>query len=174
MTKGLNFLPTCNKVDIARLKLQLEQFCRMLHLKWGFRNNKRDITLNPFKTKSTFNPRNKDATVEIYLRSLEEKCLKIKIMKGKFNNLTKGERSALCSLKNDKTVAIKGAGKRSAFVVWEKEDYIRETEVFVSFRIILWPWPLNSNKWVSTKVWSYYTKKCYLKSYLNLIGKNAA
>ena len=65
--------------------------------------------------------------------------MKIKIMKGKFNNLTKGERSALYSLKNDKTVAIKGAGKRSAFVVWEKEDYIRETEVFVSFRIILWP-----------------------------------
>ena len=60
-------------------------------------------------------------------------------MKGKFNNLTKGERSALYSLKNDKTVAIKGAGKGSAFVVWEKEDYIKETEVFVSFRIILWP-----------------------------------
>ena len=97
------------------------------------------ICINQFKTKSTFNPRNKDETTEIYLRTLEEKCLKIKIMKGKFNNLTKGERSALYSLKNDKTIAIKGAGKGSAFVVWEKEDYIKETEVFVSFRLVLWP-----------------------------------
>ena len=136
----------------------------MLHLKWRFRNDKRDISINPLKTKSTFNARNKDATIEIYLRSLEEKSLKIEILKGKFNNLTKGERSTLYSLKNDKTVAIKGAGKGSAFVVWEKEDYIKETEVFVSFRIILWPWSHNSYKWVSTKVWSYYVKKCYLKS----------
>ena len=27
----------------------------------AFRNDKRDISINPFKTKFTFNPRNKDA-----------------------------------------------------------------------------------------------------------------
>ena len=35
--KGLNFLPTCNKVDVTRLKLELEQFGRMLRLKWYFK-----------------------------------------------------------------------------------------------------------------------------------------
>ena len=72
-SKGLNFIPTCNKIDVARLKLELEQFGRMLRLKWHFRDDKRDIPINPFKTKSTFNPRNKDATIEMYLSRLEEK-----------------------------------------------------------------------------------------------------
>ena len=33
LTKGFNFIPTCNKVDVARLKLELEPFGRMLCLK---------------------------------------------------------------------------------------------------------------------------------------------
>ena len=73
LSKVLNLIPTCNKVDVARLKLELEQFGRMLRLKWYFRNDKRDVPINPFKAKSTFNPRNKDAAIEIYLSSLEEK-----------------------------------------------------------------------------------------------------
>ena len=77
LSKGLNFIPTCNKVDVARLKLKLEQFGRMLRLKWHFRDDIRDIPINPFETKSTFNPRNKDAVIEIYLSSLEENLLKI-------------------------------------------------------------------------------------------------
>ena len=36
LSKGLNFIPTCNKVDVARLKLELEQFGRMFLLKWHF------------------------------------------------------------------------------------------------------------------------------------------
>ena len=126
LSKGLNFIPTCNKVDVARLKLELELFGRMLRLKWHFRDDKRDIPINPFKTKSTFNPRNKDAAIEIYLSSLEEKILKIE--KDKFNNLTKGEWDALYNLKNDKTIMIKGADKGAAVVVWDREDYIKEAE----------------------------------------------
>ena len=64
LSKGLNFIPTCNKVDVAKLKLELEQFGRMLRLKWHFRNDKRDLSINPFKRKSTFNPRNKNAAIE--------------------------------------------------------------------------------------------------------------
>ena len=33
LTKGFNFIPTCNKVDVAWLKLELDQFGRMLCLK---------------------------------------------------------------------------------------------------------------------------------------------
>ena len=100
----------------------------MLHLKWHFRDDNRDIPINPFKTKSTFKPRNKDNAVEIYLSSLEEKLFKTEVPKDKFNNLTKGERDALCNLKNDKTIVIKGADKGSAVVVWDREDYIKEAE----------------------------------------------
>ena len=94
LSKGLNFIPTCNKVDVARLKLELEQFGRMFRLKWHFTNDKRDIPINPFKGKSTFNHRNKDAAIEIYLSSLGEKLLKADVPKDKLNNLTKGEQDA--------------------------------------------------------------------------------
>ena len=61
---------------------------------------------NPFKTKLTFNPRNKCATKEIYLSSLEEKLLKIEVPKDKFNNVYQGVRDALQNLKNDKTIVM--------------------------------------------------------------------
>ena len=78
LSKGLHFIPTsCNKVHVSRLKLELEQFSRMLHLKWHYRNDKRDISTNSFKTKLAFNARNKDAATEIYLSSLEGKLLQI-------------------------------------------------------------------------------------------------
>ena len=49
---------------------------------------------------------NKDAVIKIYLSSLEEKLSKIDFPKEKFNNLTKGERDALYSLKNDKIIVM--------------------------------------------------------------------
>ena len=45
----------------------------MLHLKWHFRNDEKQFDQNNFKPKSIFDPRNKDAAIEIYLSSLEEK-----------------------------------------------------------------------------------------------------
>ena len=60
---------------------------------------KRDLPINPFKTKSNFNPSNNDAAIEIYLNSLEEELLKIEVPKDKSNNLIKGEQDALCILK---------------------------------------------------------------------------
>ena len=78
-------------VDVARLKVELEQFSRMLRLKWRFRNDKIDIPIDPLKTKSAFKSRNRNAAIKIYLSSLEVKLLKIEVPKDKFNNLTKGE-----------------------------------------------------------------------------------
>ena len=45
VSKGLNFVPTSIKVDVARLKLQYEQFGRMLYLKWNFRIDKSNIPI---------------------------------------------------------------------------------------------------------------------------------
>ena len=36
--EGLHFVPTCNNIDKAKLKMELEAFGRMLRLKWHFRN----------------------------------------------------------------------------------------------------------------------------------------
>ena len=54
LSKGLNFVPTCNNIDKAKLKMELEAFGRMLRLKWHFRNENKDIHRDMFKPKSKF------------------------------------------------------------------------------------------------------------------------
>ena len=97
--------------------MELEAFGRMLRLKWHFRNENKDIHRDMFKLKSKFNPRNKDAAIELYLSSLEEKLMKVEVPKDKFNILTNSERKALYDLKNDKSIVIKSTDKGSAVVV---------------------------------------------------------
>ena len=128
LSKGLNFVPAGNNIDKAKLKMELEVFGRMLRLKWHFRNENKDIHRDMFKPKSKFNPRNKDAAIELYLSSLEEKLMKVEVPKEKFNNLTNSERKALYDLKNDESIVIKSVDKGSAVVVCDREDYIKEAE----------------------------------------------
>ena len=84
--------------------------------------------LQSFMIKSKFNPRNKDAAIELYLSSLEEKLMKVEVPKDKFNNLTNSEWKALYDLKNDKSIVIKSADKGSLVVMWDREEYIKEAE----------------------------------------------
>ena len=122
LSKGLKFAPTSNYINKARLKMELEAYGRMLHLKWHFRNDEKEFDRKRFKPKSTFNPRNKDAAIS------EEKLMDIEIPQNKHNNLTREERMALYDLKNEKNIITKSADKSSAVVVWDREDYIKEAE----------------------------------------------
>ena len=112
-------MPTANKIDRAKLKTELEEYGRKLRLMWHF-------VADRFRRKSSFNPRNKDVLIETYLSCLEERLLDIEIPSKRFNNLTKEEREALYSLKDDPSIIIKGADKGSAVVVWDREDYLKE------------------------------------------------
>ena len=91
-------------------------------------NENKDIHRGMFKPKSKFNPRNKDAPIELYLSSLEEKLMTVEVPKDRFEILTESERKALYDLENDKIIVIKSADKGSAVVVWDREDYIKEAE----------------------------------------------
>ena len=93
---------------------------------WHFRNDERSFVADRFRPKSSFNPRNKDAITDTYLSCLEERLLDIEIPSKRFNNLTKEEREALYSLKNDPSIIIKGADKGFVVVVWDREDYLKE------------------------------------------------
>ena len=57
----MKFVPTTRYVDQAALKQDLEQFGRRLRLAWFFRNDERDFVSDPFKKRSNFNPKNRDA-----------------------------------------------------------------------------------------------------------------
>ena len=87
----------------------------------------RFLTADIFRPKSSFNRRNKDVIIETYLSCLEERLLDIEIPSKRFNNLTKEEREALYSLKDDSRIIIKGTDKGSVVVVWDREDYLKET-----------------------------------------------
>ena len=65
--------------------MEFEALGRMLHLKWHFRNENKDIHQDMFKHKSKFNPRYKDAAIGLYLSSLEENLMKVKGPNDKFN-----------------------------------------------------------------------------------------
>ena len=128
LSKGLKFVPTSNHISKAKLKMELEAYDRVLHLKQHFRSDEKEFDRKRFKLKSTFNPRNKDAAIEIYLSNLEEKLMNIEIPQNKYNNLTREKRRALYDLKNEKDIVIKSADKGSAVVVQDREDYIKEAE----------------------------------------------
>ena len=89
----------------------------MVEYKWHFRNEENEFDQDLFKQKSGFNPCNKDAAIEIYTSSLEEKLMRVEISKDKYNNLTSKERQTLYDLKNQKNIVIKAADKESAVVV---------------------------------------------------------
>ena len=45
-----------------------------------------------------------------------------------YSNLTKGERNALYSLRDDKSIIIKETDKGSGVVIWDREDYLAEAK----------------------------------------------
>ena len=92
---------------------------------WHFRNDEMEFSYNPFKKKSKFDPKRKDAAIELYLSRLEEEISSLDYKVG-YSNLTKGERDAIYSLKNDSSIIIKEADKGSAVVVWDRDDYLKQ------------------------------------------------
>ena len=57
----------------------MEAFGRMLCLKWHFCNENKDIHCDMLKPKPKVNPCNKDADIELYLSSLQEKLMKVEV-----------------------------------------------------------------------------------------------
>ena len=112
LSKSLKFIPTPTSVNKALIKEELECFGRKLRLLQHFRNEEPITISNPFKKKSTFNPKGKDAAIELYLSRLEEEIMAIDT-KLSYSNLTKKERLALNSLSDDTSILIKEADKGS-------------------------------------------------------------
>ena len=127
LSKGLKFIPTATSVNKVLIKEELEYFGRQLRLLWYFRNEESINISNPFKTKSTFNRKGKDAAIELYLIRLEKGILATGT-KLSYSNLIKEEGLALNSLRDDTFIIIKKADKGSDIVVWDSKDYLKEAE----------------------------------------------
>ena len=88
LSKGLKVIPTPASVNKALIKEELECFGRKLRLLWHFWKGESISISNPFKKKSTFNPKGKDAAIELYLSRLEEEITEIDARLS-YSNLTK-------------------------------------------------------------------------------------
>ena len=71
----------------------------------------------------------------MYLSRLEEEVLSLD-EKLSYSNLTKWERNALYSLRDDPSVIIKEGDKGSSVVVWNREDYFREANSQLSDKAV--------------------------------------
>ena len=127
LSKGLKFIPTPTSANKPLIKEELECFGRKLRLLWHFRNEYSITISNRFTKNSTFNPKGKDAAIEFYLSRLEEEIIATDT-KLSYSNLTKEERLALNSLRDDTSITIKEDDKGSGVVVWDREDYLKEAE----------------------------------------------
>ena len=94
---------------------------------WHFCNDEREFSRESFQEESKFDPKRKDAAIELYFSHSEEEISFLDYKVGYFN-LTKGERDAVYSLKIDNTIIIKEADKGFAVVIWDREDYLKEAK----------------------------------------------
>ena len=74
---------------------------------WLFWNNEGTFITNKFRSKFSFNPRNKDAIIEIYLSCLEERLLDMEIPYKRYNSHATDERDTLYNLNDDLSIFIK-------------------------------------------------------------------
>ena len=149
LLKGLKFVPAANKIDQAKLKREVEEYGRKLRLMWHFSQER-------FTPKSTFNLRKKDAVIGTYLSCLEERLLDTEIPSKRVNNLTKDERNAMYSLKDDKSIIIKVADKGAAVTVWDRDDYLKQV----------------SKQKIKRSTWRFQTTRVHLQAlFLCLLRK---
>ena len=127
LSKDLKFISSPTSLNKALIKEELALFGIKLHLLWYFRNENFTTISNPFKTKSTFNPKGKDAAIELYLSSLEEEIVETDT-KLSYSNLTKEKHLPLNSLRDGTFCKINRADKGSSVVVWDRGNYLKEVE----------------------------------------------
>ena len=92
---------------------------------WHYRNEEREIIINPFKEKSKFNPKRKHTATEIFLSCLEKEMFSLD-KKLSHSNLTNKEKYDLYPLRDYTSIIIKEADKGSGIVAWDREDYLAE------------------------------------------------
>ena len=94
---------------------------------WHFRNDEETFSTDKFRPNSSFNLRNKDTIIETHLSCSEEKLQDIEVPSKRHNNLIEEERDALDNLGDGFTILTEDADKDSVVVVWDREDYLKET-----------------------------------------------
>ena len=126
LSKGLNFIPTPSpSSDSSLFHDAMQKFTRSLRLIYFFRNSKKlPSKKHPFKPPSMWNPPKASNDIEQYIHktSSNPPTCNLKTI----CNISKQERKAIHSLKNNQHIIIKKADKGSSIVIQDKDTYIQE------------------------------------------------
>ena len=111
----------------------LQTFLRRIKLRahFGIDDHEHEPTeeeIFGFKQKSNWTPRFNNHTVDTFIAAVTNDISNSQIKKCPKDNLTKEERKALQRLKERQDIVITKADKGGATVIWDVEDYIRESE----------------------------------------------
>ena len=98
--------------------------------KWFFRNEPtpKFSEVPAFSPKSSWKPPNGHPYLEVFLSQLENEIFKLFFDYLKQSNTSKEEWQAITALADDRTIVNKRADKESCVVVWDRMDYLLETE----------------------------------------------
>ena len=79
LEKGLDYAPIQNKVNKPELRQDFDEFSRKMLLKWYFRNEAtEDFSETPsFRCKSSWKPRQGNASLELFLSQIERELFGI-------------------------------------------------------------------------------------------------
>ena len=86
----------------------------------------------------------------LLIQGIKALSLDIEIPSKRYNNLTKDERVALYSLKDDPSIIIKYVNKGSVVVVWDREDYLKEAYKQLDDREVYEEIPNDHNVLINT------------------------
>ncbi|VDI49275.1 Hypothetical predicted protein, partial [Mytilus galloprovincialis] len=126
LAKGLKFIPAPAEKKIKRKLLQsFDKLARKMRLKFLFYGNENVINNHPLTMKSGYTPNLANTAIENYIFPTKIELGRIHLHKSK-DNLTKSERMALQSLKQNKEIVIKKADKNSSTVILDKKNYIEQ------------------------------------------------
>lgn len=122
LSKGLKFIPTPKNNNAQRLLLKdFDDFARKLRCKFHFDTGD-NSPIHPFKTKSGFMPPLACRELEYYIDKTKLELSSMEIVKTR-SNISKSEREAILSLKNN-DIVIKKADKSNTIVIMNRDEYV--------------------------------------------------
>ena len=124
-------VPTLEKVDKWQVEKELERLGWEIRLKMHYLDKPTPaFSETPsFKVPSSWTPLICCTQLEMYLSELEEEILKIDKAGQNYAYLFKAKRQALPDLMYDKNNVIKSADNGSAFVICDKQVYLKEFQL---------------------------------------------
>ena len=137
LSRGFKFCPTPPKPDILQLEVDLKETIRKIELKCYFGNfqNKSNFDEPLVQKKSDFIPlESKDPVLNNIIQQLKIFSKNLHSLPKNYikDNISKEEREAIYTLKNNSDIILTSVDKGSAIIILNKYDYIKKINEILS------------------------------------------